>query len=313
MSDKRRSIAMRLSKRFDARISGSFEVARSVEVEWRRMSIGIPEIRDVSARNVRLRVVEIGGGKPLLLLHGFLMTHLAWEDTVDGFASRFRVVMPDLPGFGESEKPQPTRFGYGVEAFAECVADLIAALSLGRPHVVGHGMSAAIALTLAAEHPELLDRLVLVDPLVYPLAKKNQLFEMPILGGFFFKQLYGRSLFRNYFRENVFSGGFPLPIEKIDRFYELFNTPSSRESAFATMHAFLDTRSTVARLGRVKAPTFVVWGRHDALYPSALAQKVARELGAERLEVVETGHAPHMERPEAFVASVSGFLAKAKP
>ena len=276
------------------------------------MSSALIDTRDVSSRNVRLRVTEYGSGPPLLLLHGFLMSHAAWDDVVPGFASRYRVVTPDLPGFGESEKPAPTRFDYGVEAFAECIADLIAALSLGRPHVIGHGMSGAIALALAASHPEFVDRLVLVDPLVYPVAPDGGIASMPVLGAFFFKQLYGRQLFRAYFRDKVFSPGFPLPLARIDRFYDLFNTPSARESAFATMHAVLDTRSTVARTSRVKTPTYVVWGRSDALYPSPLAPRLARELSAERLEVMETGHAPHMERPLPFVESVCAFLASTK-
>jgi pimeloyl-ACP methyl ester carboxylesterase len=271
------------------------------------------ETRDVTARNVRLRVIDRGAGPPILLLHGFLMSHLAWDDVADRFAKKHRVVVPDLPGFGDSEKPTPQRFDYGVEAFAECVADLIAALDLGRTQVVGHGMSGAIAIALAATHPEFVDRLVLVDPLVYPLARKSGLFEMPVLGAFFFKQLYGRSLFRSYFRDNVFSPGFPLPTARIDAFYELFNSPSARESAFATMHALLDTRSTVARLGRIKARTFVVWGRHDTLYPSQLGQRLAREISAERLEVMETGHAPYMERPDTFVASLDEFFQRKRP
>ena len=272
------------------------------------MSSALIETRDVSARNVRLRVMEYGSGPPLLLLHGFLMSHAAWDDVVPGLAARYRVVTPDLPGFGESEKPSPQRFDYGVEAFAECIADLIAALSLGRPHVVGHGMSGAIALALAAAHPEFVDRLVLVDPLVYPNQRDPGIFGMPVLGAFFFKQLYGRSLFRGYFRDRVFSPGFQLPLARIDRFYELFNTPSARESAFATMHAVRDTRSTVARISRIKTRSFVVWGRSDVQYPSPLAPRLARELGAERLEVMETGHAPHMERPGPFVESVTAFL-----
>lgn len=266
----------------------------------------------MSARNIRLRVVERGHGPPLLLLHGFLMSHQAWDDVVPRFAEQFRVVMPDLPGFGESEKPGPTRFDYGVEAFAECVADLIAALGLGRPHIVGHGMSGAIALALAAKHPEFVDRLVLVDPMVFPSARKSSLFEMPVLGAFFFKQLYGKSLFRAYFRDNIFSPGFAMPLDRLDRFYNIFNTPSARESAFATMHALMDTRSTVARLSRVRAPSLVIWGRNDALFPAQLAQRLARELSAERLEVMETGHAPHMEQPTHFVEAVGTFLRKEK-
>lgn len=266
-----------------------------------------PRVQDVNARRVRLRVLSAGEGPPLLLLHDFLMDHRAWDDVATGLGQHFRVVMPDLPGFGESEKPPPARFDYGVEAFADCVTDLIAALDLGRPHVVGHGMSGAIALALAAERPELLDRLVLVTPLVYPQARGGIL-RMPVLGGLVFKQFYGRTLFRKYFRERVFSPGFPLPLERIDGFYERFNSPPARESAYATMSALADTRPTAARLARVKRPTFVVWGRSDALNPPQLGQRLAREVGAERFEIMETGHAPYMELPEPFVATVGAFL-----
>jgi pimeloyl-ACP methyl ester carboxylesterase len=267
------------------------------------------QIHDVSARGVRLRVAERGGGPALLLLHDFLMSRQAWEGVSLTLSERFRVVTPDLPGFGESEKPPPGRFDYGVEAFAECVADLIAAMGLGRACVVGHGLSGAIALALATRHPEFVDRLTLVDPLVYVPPQKSGIFEMPVLGAFFFKQLYGRALFRVYFRDRIFSPGFSVPLARIDAFYDAFNSPSARESAFATMHAFLDTRSTVARLGRVQAPSFIVWGRYDSLYPCQFGQRLARELNGARLEVMETGHAPHLEQPERFTEVLLDFLA----
>lgn len=266
------------------------------------------QIHDVSARGVRLRVAEQGSGPSVLLLHGFLMSRQAWDGVVPRLSGRFRVVVPDLPGFGESEKPAPGRFDYGVEAFSECVADLIAAVKLGRTHVVGHGHSGAIALALATKHPEFVARLSLVDPLVYPPQRKAGLLSMPVLGAFFFKQLYGRALFRNYFRDNIFSPGADIPLSQVDAFYEAFNSPSARESAFATMNAFQDTRATTARLSRIQVPSFIVWGRHDALNPSQYGQRLARELNSSRLEVMETGHAPHMEQPERFTEVLTDFL-----
>ncbi|HEU4409130.1 MAG TPA: alpha/beta hydrolase [Polyangiaceae bacterium] len=269
-------------------------------------------VQDVNARRVRLRVVSEGEGPPLLLLHDFLMDHRAFDDVVPGLRGAFRLVMPDLPGFGESEKPPPARFDYGVEAFADCVTDLVAALDLGRAHVIAHGMGGAIALALAAERPELIDRLVLVSPLVYPHARGG-LLNAPVLGGLVFKQFYGRALFRGYFRDRIFSPGFAMPLGRIDGFYERFNSPPARESAYATMNALADTRPTMARLARVKRPTFVVWGRADALHPPQLGQRLAREVGAERFEIMEAGHAPYMELPEPFVATVGAFLRRRSP
>lgn len=276
------------------------------------MAASEPRVQDVNARRVRLRVVSEGEGPPLLLLHDFLMDHRAFDDVVPGLRNDFRVVMPDLPGFGESEKPPPARFDYGVEAFADCVTDLVAALDLGRAHVIGHGMGGAIALVLASERPELIDRLVLVAPLVYPHVRGG-LLRVPVLSGLVFKQFYGRALFRGYFRDRVFSPGFAMPLARIDAFYERFNSPPARESAYATMNALFDTRPTMARLARVKRPTFVVWGRADALYPPQLGQRLAREVGAERFEIMETGSAPSMELPEPFVATVGAFLRRPSP
>lgn len=267
-------------------------------------------VRDVTARKVRMRVIEAGEGSPLLLVHGFLVNHLEYDDIIEPLATRFRVIAMDLPGFGDSEKPPPARYSYGIESFADAIADVIAAMNLGRVSLLGHSMGGAIALTLAADHPELVEKLVLTNSLVYPfpLDFKSRLPLLPVVGPFIFKQLYGRAMFRGYFRDNVFSPGHPLPLERIDRYYDYFNTPAARESAYAVMKSILDTRAVVARIPRVTMPTLVVWGRDDRMFRAALGQRLAREIPGARLELLDTGHAPNEERPEQFAAIVSKFL-----
>lgn len=269
-------------------------------------------VRDVTARGVRTRVLEAGegNGPPLVLLHDFMTSHLEFDDVIDDLAQRFHVIAPDLPGFGESEKPSPARYAYGIETFSEATADLVAAFGLGRASVIGHSMGGAVALTLAADHHELVQRLVLVDALCYPfpLSLKARLPLIPILGSILFKQLYGRGLFRAYFRDDVFSHGAELPLERIDAFYDLFNAPSARESAYAVLCAVLDTRAVVARVTRVRTPTLVVWGREDRIFPFTSGQRLVREVHGAQLEIMGTGHSPHEERPEDFVALVTQFL-----
>lgn len=270
------------------------------------------ESRDVTVRGVRLRVVEAGdpAAPALVLVHGFLASHAEFDDVIDGLAARFHVIAPDLAGFGESEKPSAARWPYGVDAFAESVADVVAAFDVGRAAVLGHGMGGAIALTLAARHAEIVSRLVLVDPLVYPfpLGRRMRLPLTPIVGPFLFKQLWGRGTFRAWFREDVFSADVPLPLERIDRWYDTFNAPSARESAYAVLRAVLDVSPVVARLGRVACPTLVVWGRDDRMFPVTFATRLAREIRDARLHVLETGHAPHQEQPALFVSVVTEFL-----
>jgi pimeloyl-ACP methyl ester carboxylesterase len=269
-------------------------------------------IRDVTARGVRTRVLEAGSERSpaLVLVHGLFESHRAFEELTADLAARFHVIAPDLPGFGESEKPNPARYAYGVEAHAEAIADLIAAFGVGRASVLGHGMGGAIVLTLAAEHPELVQRLVVEDPLCYPfpMSFRTRLLLFPVLGAIVFKQLYGRALFRAYFRDEVYQPGFELPLERIDWDYDAFNSPSARESAHAVMRATLDTRAVVARLTRIVVPTLVVWGRDDRIFPASSAHRLAREIPGARLEIMDAGHSPHEERPREFLAMLTEFL-----
>jgi pimeloyl-ACP methyl ester carboxylesterase len=269
------------------------------------------QTRDVTVRGVRIRAVEAGpkDAPALLLIHGFLVSWLEWADVLEPLAEKFHVIAPDLPGFGDSEKPGPARYPYGIDSFAEAMADLVAAFGVGRAHVMGHSMGGAVALTLAADHPELVQRLVVVDPLVYPFDAplKAKLVLYPFVGPLIFKQLYGRSMFRAYFRDEVFGGG-AHDIARVDEHYERFNTPASRESAYATLRAIQDTRSLVARLGRVRMPTLVVWGRDDRIFPVAHASRLAKDLSDARLEVLPAGHSPGEEIPSAFLGVVQEFL-----
>jgi len=259
-----------------------------------------------------MRVIEAGEGHgaPLVLIHDFLVSHLAFDDVIDALAEHFHVIAPDLPGFGQSEKPNPARYDYGVDTFAEAVADLIAAYGVGRACVLGHGLGGAVGLTLAAHYAELVTRLVVVDPLCYPHPPNRKLRAplWPVLGGVIFKQFYGRRLFRSYFKDEVFSAGADIPHARIDELYDYFNAPSARESAYAVLCSMLDTRPVVARVSRVRQPTLVAWGRDDRIFPAAFALKLARDIPNARLELFDAGHSPHEERPREFVSVVREFF-----
>lgn len=272
-------------------------------------------LRDLTASGVRLRVVENGDGAPVVLLHGLFVDHSSWSDVIDQLSNDFRLVAPDLPGFGDSEKPSPSRFPYGVDAFAETIADLYAGLELGRAALVGHALGGAVALTLAAHHPELVSRLVLVDSLCYATRPDitRRIVHTPIVGGFMFKQLWGRTAFRTFFRDAMLSPHADVPSDRIDRYYEIFNEPMARNSTLATLRGTGDTRSLVAQTTRIKTPTLVVWGRADRLYPAGFGQRLAREIRGAGFELVDAGHCPHQERPRELAAIIRRFLRDERP
>jgi pimeloyl-ACP methyl ester carboxylesterase len=265
---------------------------------------------DVAARGARIRFVEAGSGPPLILVHDYLASRVVWDDVLPRLAQRFRVIAPDLPGFGESEKPSPGRYRYDFEAFSESLVDLVAAVGLGRVSLCGHALGGAIALTLAATHADLVDKLVLVNPLVYPLRPDalSRIVGVPLLGPLLFKQLYGRTLFRNRFLGQDRPDAAGASSRRVDHLFEIFDVPAAREAAYATMHAMLDTRPLMASVPRVKAPAMVAWGRASRSPPFEHGRRLARELGGARFEVFDCGPSPAEEVPQAFAKAVTAFL-----
>ncbi|GMV12908.1 MAG: alpha/beta hydrolase [Sorangiineae bacterium PRO1] len=266
--------------------------------------------RDVLARGVRLRVAEDGTGPSVLYLHGLYLDHSTWQELTRLLGEGFHHVTPDLPGFGESEKPPTGRFAYDIDAFTDAIVDLYGGLGLGRATVVGQGLGGAIAIALAARHPELVSKLVLLDAAWNELAPSlaTRLAQVPVLGSLVVKQLAGRVAFRAFFRRTLLAPDARLEDARIDRYYDLFNTPAARGSALATLRATADARAVAALTPRIETPTLVVWGRHDRICPAAFGQRLAREIRGARLELLDAGHCPQEERPQETGAVIRRFL-----
>src|SRR5947208_9098506 len=133
--------------------------------------------RDVAINGVRLHCVVEGEGPLVLLLHGFPETSRAWRKQIPALAERFRVVAPDLRGYGTSDKPKGIA-AYRTSVLADDIVGLIHAFDAQRAHVVGHDWGGAVAWATAIEHPEAVDRLVVLNcphPVVMARALRSNL------------------------------------------------------------------------------------------------------------------------------------------
>ena len=268
-------------------------------VDWRLSGEAV-------VRGVRVRYAEAGSGPPLLLVHGILVDHVEWADLVPRLADRFRCIAPDLPGFGGSDKPSPEAFPYTREAFAESLAGLLDALGLSRVHVCGHSMGGAISLTFAADFPERVERLTVVDAACYPmpLPLKGRLPLLPVVGPFVFKKLYRKPVFRDYFRTEVYNGRPLRHPQRVDAWYRTLDTPEGREAAYAALRrSVADLESLGPKIPRIQAPSLIVWGAEDRLVPVGLGHRLVKELPHAHLELIDgVGHAPNEEAPERLAA-----------
>lgn len=252
-----------------------------------------------------------GERPPLVLLHGLLVTHHAFRAILDPLAVDRRVIALDLPGCGESDRPDPDDAdGYALPWLAERVHEVLGALGVQQCDLLAHSLGGAVAVELVTRVPALVRRLVLVDAVVFPmeLPLEGRMALLPRLGPYLWKQLYRRSELRRHL-QRVLSTPELLDERAVDVYWDRLGRDGGREAAYAMLQQMTRLEPLRERLPKVQAPTLVVWGDRDALMPVDTGERLAKLVPGARLVVVEgCGHAVPEERPEALVELVRGFL-----
>jgi pimeloyl-ACP methyl ester carboxylesterase len=251
-------------------------------------------------RGIRSRLHEAGEGPALLYLHGAggLLTE---EPLLERLAGRFHVMAPEWPGYGESQGEEQLE---DMLDFALHGWDLVEALGLGRPYLVGHSMGGMIAAEMAALAPRQLAKLALLAPAglwmdEHPIPDlfARTPFELPAL------------LFHDAARgEALLTAGLDF---SRDGALEDFMVQNARRLGTAGKILFpIPNRRLAKRLYRITLPTLLVWGREDRLIPPVYAERFrARLPDAELAWVEEAGHMLTHERPEAVAEALVTFLA----
>ncbi len=253
------------------------------------------------------------GGAPLVLIHGWMMTHWCFRPVLEALGGEREIFAIDLPGFGESDRPSPSAYDYGAIAFAETVDAVMGTLGLPRADILGHSMGGGVAVTLAARHPERVQRLVAVAAAVYPITDLPPLARLALLPG------VGRTLARLGLTRREFGracraqsvrDGRCLDDEWIDYFWARLSRAGGHDAAHSCLLTMTAAADNNGDPGRVRAPTLLVWGDEDRLIPFAHGRRLLRAIAGARLEVVPaSGHMPFIERPDEFLRVVRPFLA----
>ena len=121
---------------------------------------------EISAGNGETLYCRIGGsGPPLLLIHGYPQTHAIWHRIAPQISGEFTLVIPDLPGYGQSSIPPLSQdhFAYSKRGMAKAMVELMQALGHGRFRLAGHDRGARVAYRLAFDHPHLVEKIAVLD------------------------------------------------------------------------------------------------------------------------------------------------------
>jgi pimeloyl-ACP methyl ester carboxylesterase len=234
---------------------------------------------------------------PLVLLHGWASSHKFWKYAFSAFSPRWRVIAPDLVGFGLSEKPDRD---YRLEALSAWLGKFLDALKLDRVVLVGHSMGGTISLLHALDHPGRIRKLAVVNPLVHGATAFSARTRACMAPGV---------------RRLLFWGSRVAPIRrwvtKDFSYVAAYDEELAEDLTRGTFQSTFDSlRSAAAidlrpRLGQLAVETLVVGTDRDRL----VAPEQAGLVPAQHRELIrETGHIPMIERPVEFNRILNEFL-----
>ncbi len=251
-----------------------------------------------------------GEGPPLILLHGFLYHSMTWDRVLDALALKFRVYALDLLGFGYSSRLESGDYSYSL--YAEQVRQFMDALGLTTASVVGHSMGGGTAIQFAVQHPERVDKLILVDSagLPRPPSVTERIYALPFLGEFFLA-LPPKANLKRTLQSLVFHDPTLVTDAYVDAVGQPLQIVGSGRAVLNILRSRMagGLRVEVERLGGVGKPILLLWGREDKLLPLALGEEMHRLLPGSRLEVLDgVGHNPHEEAPEKATDVLVEFL-----
>lgn len=274
---------------------------------------------DVTVGPRSIRVHEFGAGPALVMLHGggAGANGLSnYNRNIDALAGHFRVIVPDMPGYGASSKGLDQSDVFG--DLARTMLGLLDRLGIARTHVVGNSLGGACALRMALDAPDRVGRLVLMGPGGIGTTRGLPTEGIRKLIGYYKGDGPSREKLTEFIRGYLVFDGSQVPDELIERRYQAsidpeviaappLQGPSSLDAAFKMDF----TRDK--RLKTMANPTLVLWGREDRVNKPAGGRTLARTLGnCDLYEFANTGHWVQWERAAEFNAVTLSFLAQAE-
>jgi 2-hydroxymuconate-semialdehyde hydrolase/2-hydroxy-6-oxo-octa-2,4-dienoate hydrolase len=269
----------------------------------------VAEPRAIDARGIETRYLEDGSGEPVLMLHGSgpgVSALANWQRTIPTLAQRFRVLAPDIVGFGATERPEDVI--YSLRTWTDHVWAFLDALGIEKVAIVGNSLGGRIALQMATDRPDRISRMVLMGA---PGVGMTLTDGLAALRAYEPSHDAMRNLLRNYFAVD--------PAMITDELVAIRYADSIANGAYEAYRAmFFEPRHAGSQLGitedevrAITTPTLLVHGREDKVVPLQVSVTMLGLLPNADLHVFSAcGHWTQIERADEFSALVSDYLAR---
>ena len=240
-----------------------------------------------------------GEGFPLVLVHGFLGSSVMWKPQIDFFKDNFRVITPDLPGYGKSNKAKSHN---SIQSISNLLLDCLREKKIDKFHLLGHSMGGMIVQDMAKKSGEKISKLV-----CYSTGPRG---EMP-----------GRFETVEQSRENLKKNGLKTMVRNIvktwfvkgedAKYFDICietGMQTSKESADNSLVAFKNWNG-VDTLKNIKNETLIIWGDQDKSYNLTQVKTLEKNIPNSSLVIFEEcAHNVHLEKIEEFNRTVLNFI-----
>lgn len=295
---------------------------RPADVEWEASAHKLhhrEHSRFLEVEGVRVHYQEAGApdAPPILLIHGFTASNFVWNDVLLPIAEQgFRVIAPDLIGFGFSEKPGDGK--YTIEAQARMITGLMDQLGIESAGLVGSSYGGAVAATCALDYGKRVRFLVLVDAVINDYVRRRFLLRLaaaPVIGEFISPLMLGS---RRLVHQQLRNGYAPrnrhlFDEERITAHHRPLLAASTQRATLLTLRRWNAGRIE-REAHRIQQPTLLIWGEVDPEIPLAHGRKLFERIQDSQLVIFRhCGHMPMEEYPQEFTEVLIDFCRKCLP
>ena len=257
-------------------------------------------VKTAEIDNNKIRYLEEGSSEnTLLLLHGLGASAERWEHVIPLFAKEYRVIVPDLVGFGHSDKPM---VDYTMEYFSEFTSKFVESIGIKKLNIIGSSLGGQIAVEYAVNHNDKIRKLVLVSP------SGVMKHVTPALNSYISAALYpNNDAALTAFQTMSYVDD--IDEKTVSEFVERMQLPNAKMAFMSTLLGLSNAKAITEKLNMITVPTMIVWGENDPVIPIEYAQSFVSGINDCRFyKIVDCGHTPYVEKPEKFFQTVMDFL-----
>lgn len=249
----------------------------------------------------KIRYLESGSSKnTLLLIHGLGASSERWSHVLPIFDNDFHVIVPDLIGFGYSDKPS---IDYTMDFFSNFIEKFLKSLDITQTSIVGSSLGGQIATEYTSSHPNSVEKLILVSP--SGIMKQSTF----ALDAYIMAALYPNEQSAKNAFETMDGSGKEIPQKTITEFVTRMKSHNAKFAFMSTLLGLKNSESIIDKLKNISSPTLIVWGTDDPVIPIKFANDFVTHIDNCNLyEMSKCGHTPYVQEPKLFASKVLNFL-----